>query len=180
MPDDHLRCWLLYGRAYCILGSRIVTERDINTADLQLLAFCKKFEQLYGKENCTPNVHLHLHLKNCLLDFGPAHSFWCFSFEWYNGLLGSYHTNQRNIELQIMRKFINGQALINKKLFAVPDFLSIIHQETECNVNALCDISCFGMLNKATATLPGISFEIDNSIYLPPSMRQCVSCSYCE
>lgn len=41
-------------------------------------------------------------------------------------------------------------------------------------MNALCDISFFGMLNKATATLPGISFVKDNSIYLLPSMRQYV------
>lgn len=91
--DEHLRCWLLYVRACCILGKRIVTEAEVSTADLLLGTFCRKFEQLYGKEHCTPNMHLHLHLKNCILDHGPAHSFWCFSIERYNGLLGSYHTN---------------------------------------------------------------------------------------
>ena len=66
LPDDHLRCWLLYVRACCILGSRILTHSNINTADLLLLTFCKRFEQLYGKEHCTPNMRLHLHLKQCL------------------------------------------------------------------------------------------------------------------
>ena len=127
LPDEHLRCWLLYVRVCCILGKRILTASDINTADLLLLAFCKKFEQLYGKEHCTPNMHLHLHIKNCLLDYGPAHSFWCFSFERYNGLLGSYHTNQKNIEIQIMRKFINSQILLSTKTFLKPEFLNTLH-----------------------------------------------------
>ena len=163
LPDEHLRCWLLYVRACCILGSRIQTYSNINTADLLLLTFCKNFEQLYGKEHCTPNMHLHLHLKNCLLDFGPAHSFWCFSFERYNGLLGSYPTNQKNIESQIMRKFINSQILINRKPCAHPDFLSIIQPETR---HVQSYVACFNVLNKSTANLPGICFEVDKTIPL--------------
>ena len=169
LPDDHLRCWLLYVRACCILGSRILTHSNINTADLLLLTFCKKFEQLYGKEHCTPNMHLHLHLKQCLFDFGPAHSFWCFSFERYNGMLGSYHTNQKNIELQIMRKFINCQTLINRKSCAHPHFLSIIQPETRYVTS---DVACFNVLNKSTAQLPGICFEVDKTIHLLPPVRR--------
>ena len=43
----------------------------------------------------TPNMHLHGHLKECLLDDGPFHSFWCVSFERFNGVLSSFHTNNR-------------------------------------------------------------------------------------
>ena len=32
----------------------------------------------------TPNMHLHCHLKSCVLDYEPLHGFWCFSFERYN------------------------------------------------------------------------------------------------
>ena len=56
-------------------------------------------------------MHLHMHLRECLLDYGPPHTFWCFSFERYNGILGSYHTNKREIECQFMRKFITHQAV---------------------------------------------------------------------
>lgn len=111
LPDNHLQTWLLFVHACCILGQRILPKRDILTADLLLLNYCKRFEQLYGKDKCTPNLHLHLHLKECLLDYGPAHAFWCFSFERYNGLLGSYHTNNKAIEDQIVRKFVNSQCL---------------------------------------------------------------------
>ena len=44
--------------------------------------------------NCTTNIHIHLYLKQCLTNFGPAYDFWCSSFERYNVLLGiMYHPN---------------------------------------------------------------------------------------
>ena len=49
-------------------------------------------------------MHLHIHLKDVILDYGPIHSFWCFSFERYNGIVGSITTNNRSVELQLMRK----------------------------------------------------------------------------
>ena len=49
-------------------------------------------------------MHLHCYLKEIILDYGPIHTFWCFSFERYNGILGSIQTSNRSIELQIMRK----------------------------------------------------------------------------
>ena len=85
----HFKCWLLFVHACAIISQRIVKQNDVATADLLLLSVCK-FEQLYGREMCTPNIHLHLH-KDCLLDYRPSHAFWCFSFKRYNGLLGSFH-----------------------------------------------------------------------------------------
>ena len=51
-------------------------------------------------------MHLHTHIIDCIKDYGPVYSFWLFSFERYNGLLGNFRTNQRSVELQIMRKFL--------------------------------------------------------------------------
>lgn len=86
-------------------------KTDVDAADALLKKFCTKFEELYGAENCTPNLHLHLHLKDCLMDFGPPHAFWCFAFERCNGILGSLHTNNKSIEIQVMKKFLMGQQL---------------------------------------------------------------------
>lgn len=52
-------------------------------------------------------MHLHMHILNCIKDYGPIYSFWLFSFERYNGLLGNYRTNQRSVELQLMRMFLS-------------------------------------------------------------------------
>ena len=96
LPNEHLRCWLLYVKACHLLSCRIIKHPDIFTADLLLLNFCKSFEQLYP-DSCTPNMHLHLHLKDCFMNYGPPHAFWCFAFERFNGILGSYSTNKKSI-----------------------------------------------------------------------------------
>ena len=57
------------------------------------------------------NMHLHCHLCECVLDYGPVYGFWCFSFERYNGILGSLHISNRQIEVQLMRKFLEQHQL---------------------------------------------------------------------
>lgn len=79
------------------LCSRYISLRNVKVADGLLISFCKKFEQLYGVDFVTPNMHLHGHLLDCLFDFGPIYSFWLFSFERENGILGSYPTNRKKV-----------------------------------------------------------------------------------
>lgn len=40
------------------------------------------------------------------MDYGPVYSFWCFSYERYNGILGNQPNNNRNIESQLMHRFL--------------------------------------------------------------------------
>lgn len=77
------------------------------------MQFCKKFETKYGQLEVTPNIHLHSHLINCVVDYGPVHNFWLFSFERFNGVLGDFKTNQRAVEIQLMRKFLWDQDIRN-------------------------------------------------------------------
>ena len=109
LPIEHYRSWLLFVRATSILTQCFVKHFDIQTADSLLLLFCKSFEGLCGPEYCTANMQLHLHLIDTVLNFGSLYSTWCFSFERYNGMLGSLPTNKKTIEVQFMRRFIEGQ-----------------------------------------------------------------------
>ena len=111
LPSSHMGCWLLYVNACKMLCKPKLKKDNKIAADMYLLQFCRKFEFLYGKDNCTPSMHLHLHLKECLLDYGPAHAFWCFGFERYNGIMGSYHTNQKAVECQFIKKFLKNQSI---------------------------------------------------------------------
>ena len=111
IEDNHLQCWQTFVLACKYLCRSTVTTVDLERADLLLLKFCKEFEKLYGKKAITPNMHLHCHLKDIILDHGPVHSFWCFSFERYNGIMGSISTNKRSLELQLMRKLILSRCL---------------------------------------------------------------------
>lgn len=97
IPVNHYQCWLLYIRACTLLCSRTLTAEQIESADSYLHLFCRQFQAIFGPQYCTPNLHLHLHLKECLQDYGPVYGFWCFPFERYDGILGSFHTNQKAV-----------------------------------------------------------------------------------
>ena len=92
-----------------LLCSRAITEDNTVQLNEILVRFCKAFENLYGIGACTPNLHLHCHLTECISDFGPANAFWLFACERLNGILGSVSTNHRAIEAQLMRKFSSSQ-----------------------------------------------------------------------
>ena len=106
LPNDHFRCWQTFVLACKYMCQSTITRTELEIADGLLLKFCKTFERLNGEYSVTPNMHLHCHLKEVILDHGPIFGFWCFSFERYNGILGSSTTNKRSVELQIMRKFM--------------------------------------------------------------------------
>ena len=74
--DDILLSQDLHYWRYFVLASRIlcqmsISEFEIQCADAFLLQFCSNFERSYGKEAITPNMHLHCHLKQSLIDYGP-------------------------------------------------------------------------------------------------------------
>src|SRR5439155_22492024 len=55
----------------------------------RLLQVAMFIEENYGQEFITPKIHLSLHITDCCEDYGPLYSFWCYSFERMNGLLGN-------------------------------------------------------------------------------------------
>ena len=107
--DNHLRC--TFSRACSLICRPYVHERDVYEADETLLRFCSGFEKRYGREACTLNLHMHCHLKECILDIGPLFSFWCFPFERYNGILERMNKTWHAPELQLIHKFANRQIL---------------------------------------------------------------------
>ena len=68
-----------------------------------------------------PNMHMYLHLQDILLDYGPASAFWLFSFERYNGILGNFNTNMRNVGPQLMRRFLLNQFVVDASVEATSD-----------------------------------------------------------
>ena len=103
LPDIHYNCWTKFVQASLILSKSSITADDISEADSKLLDFCRCFENLYGKMACTPNMHLHAHLKECILDYGPISAFWVFPFERYYGVMGSFIKKWMTPEMQMMK-----------------------------------------------------------------------------
>ena len=106
LPTDHFECWRHFVLACRILCRQALTEVDITLADTLLLQFCNRVQRLYGASAITPNMHLHGHLRDVILDYGPIQEYWCFSFERYNGILGKQPTNNRAIEPQLLQQFL--------------------------------------------------------------------------
>lgn len=104
LPRKDFDCWLLFVEACRILCLPSIKIEYLKKGHEKLMEFCRTFEKLYGSSAVTPNMHLHTHLVDCILDFGPFHGYWLFGFERMNGVLGSFHTNQRSPEIQYMRK----------------------------------------------------------------------------
>ena len=100
---QQLECWRAFVLACRRLCKHTISNDDITVADLLLLQFVKRVKNLFGSQFVTPNIHMHLHLCDCLKDYGPLHAFWLYSFERYNGLLGKQPTNNCSIEIQLIK-----------------------------------------------------------------------------
>ena len=125
LPVNHLRIWERFVLACRILCQPVISKQEILKADALLVNFCTGMEKLYGKQFLTCNMHLHCHLRSVLLDYGPVFGFWLFSFERYNGQIGSTVTNNRSVEIQFMRDFL-------KEHFLMPsagNLPSVYHEE---------------------------------------------------
>ena len=53
---------------------------------------------------------MHTHLSECIQDYGPSHVFWLYSFERYNGILEDIPNNNRSIEIQLMKWFLENNS----------------------------------------------------------------------
>lgn len=104
----------------------INTEQVLQAHDLIVTTY----EELYGKDKCTPNMHMVCHLKDIMLDYGPVHGYWCFAFERYNGLLEAMHKSWVNPEKQLLLKFLDLQ-LVNSVDMTTSenDFASLVSRK---------------------------------------------------
>lgn len=112
IPDRHYKVWHTFTQACRLIIRPTVLTSSLNIADYLFQKFGREIEELYGEDFVTPNMHLHCHLSDSIRDFGSVFGFWLFSFERYNGLLGSINTNKIDIEKQIMREFTSTDKLL--------------------------------------------------------------------
>ncbi|KAG2209024.1 hypothetical protein INT45_008885 [Circinella minor] len=107
LPAAHLNNWMNFADACRILSKTSITYQEIDDADRLLKEFVGRCCSLYGPECITPNMHLHLHLRETIEDFSTIYTYWLFSFERYNGFMKDAETNQKDsFELTFMKRFI--------------------------------------------------------------------------
>ena len=135
LPDIHLNYWQAFVLACRHLCQPCISNKDLTVAHRKLLDFLKAYERVNGKAAITPNMHLHMHIRECVPNCGSIYGFWLFSFERFNGIMGAFNTNGRGIEVQIMRKFTTSGILSNL-LFSLPKQYEDLFLE-QCR-NILC------------------------------------------
>ena len=87
------------------LMQQSISEEQLEYCERSLKRFCCQFENLYGKRYMTANVHLLLHLTQCVRELGPLWAYSCFHFESQNGILKSLVYGTQHVEKQIIISF---------------------------------------------------------------------------
>lgn len=98
-------------KAVCLMCTKVITVDAASKVEGLLREYNDDFEIHFGKDSCVPNLHMQLHLKELILDYGPVYSFRCFGFERLNGILGKFKTNTHDISIHLMRKVTFNAAL---------------------------------------------------------------------
>ena len=171
IPEEPWRTFVVASRLLTVLT---LAYTDLVKADMLLLKFCRQFELLYGKDNVRINMHLHCHPKECNEGYGPVYSFWCFAFGRYNGVLGNTITNNRSVEIQLVRKFLSEQFVSN---VALPEhfseqFTSFFSKDRDSSSVECMPVGSSALLSIATsANLGSIQWSEITSITLPSAYK---------
>lgn len=170
IDDQQWNCWMMFVQAVKVISGRILSLAEVTKADDLIVKFCQAFQQLYGDKDCTPNMHMHLHLIQSLTDYGPAHGFWLYAFERYNGILGSYHTNNIRVESQMMRRFLESQSTsISMETLELMDneFREVLpkHCSSEAVNSPLGNVNAIKLLTAASGPINNFEIEIHRVFY---------------
>ena len=133
MSQQDLNMCCLSVNTYHILCMRVITLNEIDKAHTLLSMFCDQFQRKCGCQNCVPNMHISLLLKNYIKDYGSVYEFWCFGFGRFDGILGKFHTNRNDISLQGMRKLVSGSQLRYDKIVYESVFREIESTTETCH-----------------------------------------------
>lgn len=99
---EMLENFLDLSRAVRFATSRSTSLERIRQYEYYITAYLEGVVRLYGEEYLRPNHHLALHLIECLIGFGPVHSWWSFAYERLNGTLQRIKTNKVIREYELM------------------------------------------------------------------------------
>ncbi len=120
ISKEYLETWSIFVKACQLICKPIVTKSELEEADLGFRNYIKALQNTFGTQAIKPNQHMSCHLKECIEDFGAIYCFWLFALERFNGFLGDYKTNNRGIEVTLMRKVLSDCSL-SSKTFDLPD-----------------------------------------------------------
>ena len=106
LPQPFYGHLLLLVEAAFLLTSSSISCQDLNKANACLLKFVWRFEELYGKQHMTYNVHQLLHVTKTVTDWGPLFSYSSYIFEGFNMVLVKLFHGTQAVPKQIANSFL--------------------------------------------------------------------------
>lgn len=103
LPKAKMLNWLTFVKACRIISKPVVSQKQLKLVDALLSKFGKEFTSIYGFRKVTPNMHFACHITESVANLGSIYTYWLFAFERYNGFLGKFTSNGRDIEQRLMR-----------------------------------------------------------------------------
>lgn len=100
---DHFR--ILSASIYKLLTPDISCQ-DIICVENNLNIFVNRYQEYYGKQNMTMNVHLLTHIVMCVKNLGPLWSQSMFAFESNNATFSRYVIGHTDILAQISQRYM--------------------------------------------------------------------------
>lgn len=111
VDDDVYSVWTYMLFSFSIFSARTITQEDITKGHRWYLWFLSDYAKLFGKSAVKPNFHFCEHMKDMLLDYGPLSSLSCWVWERFNKLHKQINTNNKDVELQMMRDYVLRQGI---------------------------------------------------------------------
>ena len=116
--------WCIFAKTCRILCEQFHFVEENSQADDFLVTYGKKFEELYGKQVCVPNMHITLHIVDWIHNNGPIYFGFGSSYSniWLVGIYTVKNTIQflqkhHSIPVQLMNKFIaEKESLHNRRI----------------------------------------------------------------
>eukprot|EP00479_Gromia_sphaerica_P008186 TRINITY_DN3011_c0_g1_i1.p1 TRINITY_DN3011_c0_g1~~TRINITY_DN3011_c0_g1_i1.p1 ORF type:complete len:357 (-),score=64.58 TRINITY_DN3011_c0_g1_i1:10-1080(-) len=104
LPERHFYCLLYFVRGIEMLSSCVVTEEQLEMAQLFLFAFAERYRALLGSEFFTWSFHQFLHLPLCVRRWGTFAGFNSLVTERDIGRFARIVTSGRNPILEIAKR----------------------------------------------------------------------------
>ena len=176
LKDHHnyFKHFMFYVTAIRLLSKDDISKDDIRSADLLLRVFINQFEELYGEDELTFNLHSHIHLPLQVARFGPITKLSCFAFE---GLIGmckiNVHGNrgfgnQINKFIQINRYLSDNSNVLNSlKQTPLSSFINKIKPKKCQQINKLSYLKDDALINRL---LVSANISLDEEIFVKESL----------
>lgn len=124
-----------------MLNKNTISHSMIDQAQEKLNIFVDSFEDLYGKDNVTMNLHLIRHLPMAVRNLGPLWAQSAYAFEAHNGIVVKSNTCNKEMTHQLAWKYAMKQTLsIEKEVlrqkigeYSIGGKSTMIMGSTECH-----------------------------------------------